>query len=153
QVDTAVSLGDLNGGAGVARGQIKITDRNGDAALVDLRFAETIDDVVAAINSTEGISVSARAGGDHPMLGDHSGGTGNLRVQDVGSGTTAADLGLAGINVASDEAAGQNIVKLFTRLRLDQLRDGNGISLRTGLPELSVTLHDGSTRQIDLDPI
>jgi flagellar hook-associated protein 2 len=153
QVDTAVSLGDLNGGAGVAHGQIKITDRNGDIATVDLRFAQSIGDVVAAINGAEGISVSARTDGDHLVLENRSGGTGNLRVQEVGSGTTAADLGLAGINAATDEAAGQDIVSLFTGLRLDQLRDGNGISLRTGLPELSVTLHDGSTRQIDLDPI
>jgi flagellar hook-associated protein 2 len=153
QIDTAVNLGDLNGGAGVARGQIKITDRSGATATVDLRFAQTIDDVIQAINSTAGISVSARADGDHLVLDDHSGGAGNLRVQDISGGTTAADLGLSTINVAADEASGQNIVKLFSGLQLNQLRDGNGLSLRPALPELGVTLHDGSTRQIDLDPV
>src|SRR4029079_5630146 len=52
QIDTSESLGDLNGGAGVARGQIKITDRSGAVATVDLRYAQTIDDVVAAIGNT-----------------------------------------------------------------------------------------------------
>jgi len=153
QVDTAVNLGDLNGGAGVARGQIKITDRSGAIATVDLRYAQTIDDVIQAINSTVGVSVSARADGDHLVLEDHSGGIGNLRVQDIGAGTTAAGLGLNGINVAANEASGQDIVRLFSGLQLSQIRDGNGLSLRPALPELSVTFHDGSTRQIDLDPI
>ena len=47
QVDTALNLDDLNGGAGVARGQIRITDRSGGSAVVDLRYVQTIDDVLA----------------------------------------------------------------------------------------------------------
>ena len=49
----------------------------------------------------------AAAAGDQLVLRDTSGGTGNLRVQEVSGGTTAADLGLAGINVAADEATGK----------------------------------------------
>jgi len=153
QVDTALSLSELNGGNGVSRGQIKITDRAGTSATVDLRYVQTIDDVVAAINNTSGISVTASSDGDHLVLHDQSGGAGNLRVQEVGGGTTASSLGLAGINAASDTAAGQSVVSLFRGLKLDRLRDGNGVSLRPALPELNVTLHDGSSRQIDLDPI
>src|SRR5262245_26957803 len=152
QIDTAANLGDLNGGVGVSRGQIKITDRSGAVATVDLRYAQTIDDVVAAINGTEGISVSASTVGDHLVLHDHSGGSGNLRVQEVGGGTTAASLGLSGINVAANDAAGQDLVRLYSGLQLSQLRDGNGISLRTGLPDLEITFRDGSSRQIDLNP-
>jgi flagellar hook-associated protein 2 len=152
QVDTPLLLSELNGGAGVARGQIKITDRSGSAGVIDLRFAQTIDDVVDAINNSGSASVSAAVDGDHLVLTDRSGGSGNLRVQEVGNGTIAADLGLSGINAASDQASGQNVVRLFNGLQLNTLRDGNGLSLRPAVPELSVTFHDGSTRQIDLDP-
>jgi flagellar hook-associated protein 2 len=152
QLDTPLLLSELNGGAGVARGQIRITDRSGATGVVDLRFAQTIDDVVDAINNSGSTSVSASVDGDHLVLTDRSGGSGNLRVQEVGSGTTAADLGLSGINVANDEASGQNIVRLFNGFQLNTLRDGNGLSLRPAVPELSVTFRDGSTRQIDLDP-
>src|SRR4051812_40262393 len=48
QVNTSLLLSELNDGAGVARGQIKITDRSGASGLVDLRFAQTINDVVDA---------------------------------------------------------------------------------------------------------
>src|SRR5262245_48292063 len=153
EIDTAANLGDLNGGAGVARGQIKITDRSGAVATVDLRFAQTIDDVIAAINSTEGISVTATTDGDHLVLHDHTGDVGNLRVQEVGNGTTAAVLGLAGINVAADAANGQDLVALFSGLRLDQLRDGNGLSLRPALDDLSVSFRNGTSLNINLDPI
>src|SRR5207244_2517886 len=73
-------------------------------------------------------------------------------VQEVGSGTTAAGLGLGGINVAANDASGQDLSQLFSGLRLDQLRDGNGVSLRPALADLSVAFHDGSSLQIDLDP-
>src|SRR4051812_29298845 len=153
QIDTALSLDDLNGGAGVARGQIRITDRSGESSVVDLRYVQTVDDVLAAINSADGIAVKAEAVGDHLVLHDHSGGNGNLRVQEVSGGTTAAGLGLSTINAGADDANGQNVVRLFSGLRLDQLRDGNGLSLRSGLADLQVTFRDGSNAlSIDLDP-
>jgi flagellar hook-associated protein 2 len=153
QVNSGIGLGDLNAGAGVSRGKIKITDRNGASAVIDLRYVQTIDDVLAAINGTDDIDVTAEASGDQLVLHDNSGGAGNLRVQEVSGGTTAADLGLAGINVAANDATGQDIVELFTGLRLDQLRDGNGFSLRPELDELHVTFRDNSAAlDIDLDP-
>lgn len=152
QVDSGVSLADLNGGTGVSRGKIKITDRNGDSAVIDLRYSQSIDDVLAAINSADEIGVKATAAGDRLVLTDSSGGTGNLRVQEVSGGSTAADLGLASINVAANEASGADLVQLFEGLGLDQLRDGAGLSLIPELPDLSVALHDGTTLSIDLDP-
>lgn len=151
-VDTAVSLADLNAGAGVSRGKIKITDRSGDSAIIDLQFAQTIDDVVQAINSTDDASISASIAGDRVVLRDTSGDTGNLRVQEVGGGTTAASLGLASINVAADSATGSDLVQLFAAHSLNQLRDGAGLSLRAELPELEVSFRDGTTLQIDLNP-
>ena len=152
QVDRGISLADLNSGAGVSRGKIKITDRNGDSAIIDLRYSQTIDDVLDAINTSDEIAVRASVVGDHLTLTDSSGGASNLRVQEVSGGTTAADLGLDGINVAADQASGTNLVQLFAGLGLDQLRDGAGLSLIPELPELHVTLHDGTSLDIDVDP-
>ncbi|MEX2093498.1 MAG: flagellar cap protein FliD N-terminal domain-containing protein, partial [Pirellulales bacterium] len=48
-VDTGISLSELNGGSGVSQGKIRITDRAGEVAVVDLRAARTVDDVLRAI--------------------------------------------------------------------------------------------------------
>ncbi|MEX2175117.1 MAG: flagellar filament capping protein FliD [Pirellulaceae bacterium] len=153
QVNQGVSLDDLNGGSGVSRGKIKITDRSGATGVIDLRFAQTIDDVLAAINASDEIEVEAVAAGNQLRLTDSTGGAGNLRVQEVSGGTTAADLGLAGIDVAADQATGQDIVSLFNGLELDRLNDGSGLGLRSELADLEITFRDNSAAlQIDLNP-
>lgn len=152
-LDQAVALADLNAGQGVARGKIKITDRSGATAIIDLRYAQTIDDVLSAINSAEEIDVRAVAAGDRLRLVDQSGEVGNLRVQEVSGGTTAADLGLAGINIAADSATGSALVELFDGYALENLNDGNGLSLRDELPDLEISFRDNSaTLSIDLNP-
>jgi len=149
-VDKGIALSELNGGKGVERGRIRITDRSGTSEIVDLRFAQTLDDVLTAINQAENISVTAAAEGDRLKLIDHSGQTAaNLRVQSVGTSSTAADLGLAGINVAADEVTGADVLRLHDDLALAQLNDGNGVDLRQGVADLEVSLQDGSTLQVD----
>ena len=74
-------------------------------------------------------------------------------MQEVSGGTTAADLGLAGINVAADSATGSALVELFDGYGLENLNDGNGLALRDELPDLEVTFRDNSaTLSIDLNP-
>ena len=153
QVNQGVSLDDLNSGAGVSSGKIRLTDRAGGTAVIDLRFARTIDDVLQAINSSDDVEVDAAVVGDRIQLTDKSGGGGNLRVQEVSGGTTAAGLGLDGINAASNEALGQDIVQLFDALSIKKLNDGNGLSLRPALADLAFTFRDGTTLQVDLDPV
>ena len=74
---SAVPLDRVNGGEGVERGVIRITDRRGRIAELDLtdRSIETVGDVVAGINSLGNIKVSAsiNAGGDAIILLDTSG--------------------------------------------------------------------------------
>src|SRR5262245_33731689 len=90
-VDEGLSLDLINGGAGLSRGKIRITDRSGASAEIDLRYARTIDDVLSAINDNHNIDVSAVAVGDHIRLSDKTGqAAANLRVQEVGGGSTAA---------------------------------------------------------------
>ncbi|MDX1947985.1 MAG: flagellar filament capping protein FliD [Pirellulaceae bacterium] len=152
QVDRGAALADLNGGEGVSRGKIRIADRAGNTAVIDLRYSLTIDDVLAAINESDEIDVTASAIGDRLVLTDESGGAGNLRVQEVSGGTTAADLGLAGINVAADSANGQTLTGLFSGQSLASLNDGNGVSLLAELPDLEFSFRDGTTLSLDLNP-
>ena len=62
-VDEGTDLGELNAGNGITPGKIRITDRSGASAVVDLRYAHDVDDVLDAINHADGISVRARPSG------------------------------------------------------------------------------------------
>lgn len=148
-----VDLQDLNGGAGVPRGKLRITDRSGASAVIDLRFAKTIEDVLKTINSTDAINVTASAVGDRLELTDNTGASvSNLKVQEVSGGTTAAGLGLATIDVASATATGSDVLRLSEAFSLIRLNDGNGLSIRGSAADLSVTFQDGSAPlEIDFD--
>ena len=150
-VDPSAALDDLNGGAGIERGKIRITDRSGSSAVVDLRFVRTVDDVVRQINLAEATNVEAVADGDAIRLIDRTGqSVSNLLVQEVGLGSTAASLGLGGIDVAADEALGQDVYRLHASRKLASLNDGNGLNIRSGLPDLELTFRDNSAAlQID----
>jgi flagellar hook-associated protein 2 len=153
-VDQGVSLSALNGGAGFRPGEIRITDKSGATATIDLSTAQTIDDVIQDINDAGAISVTAQADGDHLVLTDTSGGTAsNLKVQEVGGGTTAASLGLAGINSNTGSAAGTSILYLSDNTNLNALNDGAGVARNTVLPDIQYTLSDGTTGTIDLAPL
>ncbi len=149
-VDRGISLSQLNSGSGVQAGSIRITDRSGESADIDLRTAATIDDVLAAINANSDIDVTATTDGDAIKLTDNTGGTGSLRVREVGSGTTAASLGLSSINVAADEATGLDLFTLTANSRLTSLNDGTGVRLREAVDDLEVTLADATVLNIDL---
>ncbi|MEX0586527.1 MAG: flagellar cap protein FliD N-terminal domain-containing protein, partial [Pirellulales bacterium] len=150
-VDKGVDLALLNAGQGVARGKIRITDRGGKSTEIDLGFARTIDDVVQAINGAGSIDVTAEVHGDRIRLVDHSGQTtSNLRVHEVGLGRTAADLGLANVNVAADFADGQDILRLHRGLALSQLNDGHGVRIDANLHDIELALADGTTIQVDV---
>lgn len=142
----------LNGGEGFNRGKIQITDRSGTTAQVDLSYARTIDDVLTAINSAGTINVRAYTDGDSITLEDKTGQTtSNLIVREVGEGTTAESLGLTGINVAADTATGDDLVRLYADLSLDDLNDGNGVDFDGVFFDAQYHLADGTTGQIDFN--
>lgn len=149
-VDSSRSLDELNGGAGVQRGRIRVTDRSGASAIVDLSFARNVDDVLRAISNDSTINVTAVANGDAIQLFDNSGGSGNLSVQNVSGGTTATDLGLAGISVSASTATGGDLFTLHAQSKLLTLNDGLGVHLLDGASDLQVTTADGSITAIDL---
>ena len=86
----------INGGQGFTPGEIRITDRSGASAVINLSQAQNIDDVVQAINSAGTIGVTASTDDGHIVLTDNTGGTtpSDSQVQEVNGGTTAASLGL-----------------------------------------------------------
>ena len=103
-----------------------------------------------AINADTTINVTAEAVGDTFRVTDNTGQTtSNLIVQEVSGGTTAASLGLNGINVAANSATGSDVFTLTSGTRLTFLNDGNGVQLRTG-DDLEVTFADETTLAIDL---
>jgi flagellar hook-associated protein 2 len=148
------SLGVLNGGDGFVRGKIRITDRSGASSTIDLSAATSLDDVINAINDDETINVTAEFHGDAIRLTDETGQTtANLKVQEVGSGKTAAALGLSGIDAATATAQGRDILSLSADLNLSTLNDGMGVQFNTALADIQYTLADGTTGDIDLSPL
>ncbi|MBX3421467.1 MAG: flagellar filament capping protein FliD [Pirellulaceae bacterium] len=145
-LDQSANLDQLNGGRGVERGMIRITNRAGTSREIDLRFVQTAADVVTAINSAEGLSVVAKINGGQFELTDVSGSVvHNLKIVDIGSGTTARDLGFQNVDVASSTAVGNNIHILSNATALRSLRDGIGIDIPTQGTALRLSLRDGST--------
>jgi flagellar hook-associated protein 2 len=152
-VNASTRLDTLRAQDGVQRGKFRITDRSGAGADVDLTTAGTVQDVIDAINSAAGISVSARVEGDHLVLTDLTGlSTGTLSVTEIGGGRTAQHLGLLGTS-SSGIITGQNLVSLSDTTRLTLLNDGNGVRTKKSQNDFSATLADGTTLNLTLSPL
>jgi flagellar hook-associated protein 2 len=150
ELSSQTTLAQLNGGAGIPAGQFRITDRSGASTVIDTTGAVTIDDVIKKINTSLDVSVRATIQGDKIVLTDTSGKTtSNLTVQDLGSGTAAASLGLVG-NVAGNTITGTDINYVSRNTLLNQLNDTRGIRRGTGGNDFTVTLSDGSTVGVNL---
>lgn len=129
------------GAEGVRLGSIQLGNGT-DAAIVDLSGADSMQDVINAINNAGVGSITAAiaAGGDSLVL---SGGAGDdITVNEIGGGTTAADLGILrtsaqGAGVGLNGASVGAKVTLLTPLA--DLRNGAGIDT-SGL-----TLSNGQT--------
>src|SRR5262249_38493969 len=109
----SVLLRNLRGGQGITTpGQISLTDRTGATAVVDLSQAESLDDVLTAINqaATAGnvklkLQASLDANGTGIVVTDTSGQTAsNLVISDVGGGSVAGDLKIA-VNSATNSVS------------------------------------------------
>lgn len=123
-------LADLNFGAGVRRGSIVLTD-GVTRTEVDLSNAYTIQDVADAIEATKvgtrSIDVAINQNG---ITVDYLDGlSGTLRIEEVGSGLTAGDLGIRTTGAtANAPAVGADLNLLTTnQTELSQLFGGIGI--------------------------
>lgn len=149
--DTDLSL--LNGGEGVSRGQVTVTDASGASATVDLSRAGTVNDVLQAFNSASGVRVRLSIENSRFVLTDQSGGSGSISVANVSGYTTATSLGLEG-SAADGSLEGQAVHRLGASVPLSSLRDGLGIGLNSAVgnstADFSLKTRDGSTYSIDI---
>lgn len=151
QLHEPTLLDALNGGSGIGRGKIQVTDRSGNSATIDLSSTQTVDDVLAAINDNTSISVTASVDEDKFVLTDTSGSTAsNLIVADVGLGTAATDLGIEQ-STASDVLTGSTVYTLTDDFSLDLINDGDSIRRLSSAPDIRITLTDDSTIEVNLD--
>jgi len=150
-VDVDTDLSELNGGQGIRRGAIRITDASGASAIVDLSTAVDADDVVAAIDGAAGISVSARISdsGRGFTLEDGSGGTGALSVEEVDGGNTALDLGILG-SAAGATLVGADVHRIAGSTSLASLRDSLGVRTAAG-DDIAITRRDGTVQALDIE--
>jgi len=137
KLDDVAKLSALNGGSGVARGSIRVTDRSGASSLIDLSHAVDVKDVVNTINSATGVNVIAKLDGDRLVLTDNTGGAGNLVVTDAGGTTTATDLGLTAASV-NGVLTGNSVTKLKATTGLDSLNDGLGVRIPGVVADFSI---------------
>jgi flagellar hook-associated protein 2 len=148
QVSSETSLAQLNGGTGVQNGQFRITDRSGHTGVIDISSALSLDDVVQKINTSLDISVKAQVQGNKLVLTDLTGQTSsNLIVTDVGGGTAAANLGIAG-SVDSSTLTGSTINYLGRSSTLASLNDGRGIRTAGSGADFSITDSTGASYDV-----
>jgi flagellar hook-associated protein 2 len=152
-LNRSTSLGRLNGGDGVSAGKIRVTDRAGGSAEIDLTSVQTIDDVVNAINGQATADVRARIDGDRLVLEDQTGlATGTLAVAEAGGSDTAADLGLLGSSTTGT-ITGSNLVFLSSGTQLGDLNDGNGVRRVKNQADFTVSLADGTALAVNLSEL
>ncbi|MEM9166251.1 MAG: flagellar filament capping protein FliD [Planctomycetota bacterium] len=148
RLDRDVSLADLNGGAGVRRGSIVITDSNAVSATIDLSRTGTIQEVLEAINDA-GIGVRASTVGDRIVLDDTAAGGGTLTVADQTGSFTAEDLGIVG-SAAGGRLSGSAIYRATEQTALSQINGGTGIettsSIGTGAFDFSIDVNGTNVR-------
>lgn len=141
----------LNSGEGVRRGSIRITDRSGESANVDLSNAFTVEDVLKTINSNSTVGVTASVIDGALFFEDTTGSTtSDLIVADIGNGSTATDLGIEK-TVSASSFTGDSIYTITNDFTLSQIDDANGPHITSGAADLRITLTDDTTLDITLD--
>ena len=154
-------LADVNGGAGIDRGKIIITDENGDQGTIDLTDVTSINEVLDRINSSADVAVTASVSGDGLIITDTSGGGGTLSIASASGDTTAEDLGIAATDGGAGDQdftvdgmiTGSNIRTLGGSTPLRSLNDGNGVIVRNNVADLRITARDGTQFHIELGRI
>ncbi len=164
-VARGIDLATLNGGAGVRRGKIAITDKSGATATIDLSAATSLSEIVERINSSADIAITASIVDERLKLVDSSLGSGQLKVVDLAGGAMASDLGIAGSTGGASITSSQ-LNRLGGLTTLASLNDGNGVFIRddavdfqlqTGTDTYDITLGrvdlpiEGSTLLADLN--
>ncbi len=132
--DTPLSI--LNRGEGIRRGAISISDGLGKVE-IDLSTAHNMADIIERIESTSignrDLQASLTANGLNITFAD--GLPGILRIDEVGSGNMASDLGINNADsVAQSPVLGKDLNPLLTRTtRIAQLFNNTGFTIGDSL--------------------
>lgn len=150
EINSQTLLSQLNGGKGIHRGLFRITDGSGHSAVIDTTAAVSVSDIIKKINTSLDISVHASISGDQIKLTDNSGLTTTpFSVTDLADGTSAKDLGLAGVAAVSGVITGTDINYLSASTTLNVINDGRGIRKASTGNDIAITA-GGTTYNIAL---
>jgi flagellin-like hook-associated protein FlgL len=151
-IDRDTPLASLRQGAGISAGSLRITDRGGNTALIDLSTALTVGQAIDFISGAVGVNVTAAinaAGNGITVTDDNATPVQNLTISEVGTGSTASDLGILADRPGAVVGAPLNpLVTASTRLAL--LHAGRGVTLSSlrianGTTEVEVDLRAATT--------
>ncbi|CAN5729265.1 hypothetical protein BH11PLA1_BH11PLA1_05810 [soil metagenome] len=154
RLDRDTALSTLNGGQGIARGRLTVTDSSGANTTIDLSRAGTVNDVLNAFNSAAGVRVHARVEGDRFVIEDAAGGAGTVTVADGVNSTTATSLGIVGAGV-SGKINGSRVNTIGGRTALTTLNGGLGVGISAvassaTTPDFRITTRGGNSYDIDI---
>lgn len=137
RITPTTALADLRGGLGIDT-SVPLVIRNGSSsATVDLSTATTVEDALNLINaSVVGVRAEINASGNGINVVNVRAGTGFEIVEANAAGTAAQDLGILTTNLSTP---------------LSEFNEGAGILTDPNGPDLSITLRDGTTQNIELD--
>lgn len=129
RLDRDTPLTELNGGDGVQRGKIVITQSGAGSVTVDLSRAATVGEVLEAINSAAGLDVTASVSGGHLVI---TADTGTITVDNAAGYSTASSLGIQTTS-ATAQVVGSDIYRLGANTSLRSLNDGLGVHVSTAV--------------------
>ncbi|MBX9639762.1 MAG: flagellar filament capping protein FliD [Mycobacteriaceae bacterium] len=157
RMDTDTPLNQLNGGNGVQRGRLIVTDSAGTRTTVDLTRASTLNDVITAFNDAGAgrFRIAVSSSGTGLTVTDSAGGPGAITVAGEGSVTTAQDLGINAAGAGS--IVGSRINALGRATRLSSLNDGLGVFISntggTGRRDFEIKDRAGVTHAINIGDV
>lgn len=156
RLDSDTDLAQLNGGNGVSRGKIIVTDSAGTATTLDLSRVATVNDVLDAFNTHATLKVRASVQGGRLVLTDSAAGGGQVAVRSAAGYSTAESLGIAK-TAAGATITGDVVYSIGDNTTIQSLNDGNGIRISNtaGLtnPDFTINTRDGSTYSVDIGDI
>lgn len=135
-ISSDTRLEDLIGAfaTGISKGEFQIVEDNGTAVTVDLSSADSVGDVVEAINeaaTAAGAGFTASLGSSGLVI---TPGGSAVTVRDISTGTTARDLGIVTQTATTAPINGTDLgVLLSTTTPIANLVGGTGIDLSGGL--------------------
>jgi len=134
-INGATRLRDLNGGEGVAPGEIQISTGTGSPVVVDLSSADSVQDVLDIINnnstlSGQGFTVGLNSSGNGIAIS--AGPNSTASISNFGGSSTATDLGIV-FNGATIPAEGTTLAPRITATTPVSLLN-NGVGIAAGQP-------------------